>query len=203
MQLNFNMDSIKYLKLEYMDGGVLTSNKFAFQEKTENEIVAVINEIDAGQIGTPQEVSLDIICSDGIYKTRAKLQKIKTENEYTYFIIENPDTLDYQQNRNYYRVLAEYDCIYTVYTDDGVQSYNAVTYDISTGGVSIIMEENIVSKEESSLAIMMPDGEIRSNLEFARCEVFEDNYKLSFKFTDLSERDAEKLSKICIKEQLN
>jgi len=131
------------------------------------------------------------------------LKEIRNEDEYTYFIIENPASLDYQQNREYYRVIVEYDCIYTVDTDMGTESYNAVTYDLSAGGVSIVLDENIISQEEMAIVICMPDRNIKSHLRFIRCERFEDNqYKLSFEFTDLSEKDYEILTNLCVTKQL-
>ena len=131
-------------------------------------------------------------------------QKIIKEKEFYNLIIDNPESLDYQQNREYYRILAEYDCIYTVETSDGMESFNAVTYDISAGGVSIITTENIVPTRETSLVIFMPNKDLKTHLQFVRCEALEnDEYKLSFIFTDLSDSDFEMLSELCVKKQLS
>ena len=172
------------------------------KEKTENKFIAVIKDAKYAKITTPQNVSIGFVCNDGLYTTKADLIDVYTENEYTCFEILNPKSLDYQQNREYYRVLAEYDCIYTVYGDYENESYSAVTYDISAGGVSIVLPENAISIDECSLVIMFPDGDLKSHLKFMRCEAFDNNYKLSFEFTDLSERDYDRLKKMCVNKQI-
>ena len=203
MKLNFNLEDINYLKLDYANNEMTETIKLALKEKRENEFVATFPIIDIDNIKTPQTVSLSFICHDGLYKTTTTLNKVYNEDGFTYFEIKNPETLDYQQNREYYRILAEYDCIYTIDTDNGIESYNAVTYDISAGGVSIVLNENAITKHESAITILMPDGEIRSHLKFIRCEIFEDQFKLSFEFTDLTEKDYARLAELCVHKQLS
>lgn len=204
MKLNFNLEDINYLKLDLINDRQAEVIKLALKEKRENEFIAMAPIMNIENIETPQKVSLSFICIDGLYKTTTELKSIRNDNEFTYFEIANPTTLDYQQNREYYRILAEHDCIYTVENSNGdIESYNAVTYDISAGGVSIITEENAISKYESALTIMMPDGDIKSHLKFIRCEIFEDQFKLSFEFTDLSEKDYSRLAEMCIQKQLS
>ena len=112
-------------------------------------------------------------------------QQGKTAKKYnlpTKVVIQNPETLDFQHNREFYRVPAQFDCIYTIDTDEGVESFNAETYDISTGGVSIITNVNIIPTRETSIVIFMPDRELKAYLKIVRCDVFEGKYKLSFMF---------------------
>ena len=204
MKLNFNLDDIKYLRLEYNIDGNEYSTKLALKEKRENDFIAVIPVEENFSIHTPQKIGLTFVCDDGLYKTIATVREIFEDNEFYNIVIDNPNTLDYQQNREYYRILAEYDCIYTVETYNGMESFNAVTYDISAGGVSIITTENIVPTRETSLVIFMPDRDLKTHLQFVRCEALENNeYKLSFIFTDLAERDFEMLSELCVKKQLS
>jgi len=204
MQLSFNLEDISYLRLEYKDeSGESKIIQLAVKEKRENEFIAIADSEGLSYIDTPQKISLDFIAHDGLYKTTTMLKEVKPEGSYTYFIIENPASLDYQQNREYYRILADYDCIYTVDNGIDVESYNAVTYDISAGGISIIVDENVISQEEMSIVICMPDRDVKSHLKFIRCEMHEDKYKLSFEFTDLSERDYEMLSNLCVMKQLS
>ena len=204
MKLNFNIDDIKYLRLEYNQNEKNISVKLALKEKRENDFVAVLPNDTEFTPHTPQKMALTFVCDDGLYKTFATVKEIFKDETYYNVIIDNPKTLDYQQNREYYRILAEYDCIYTVETADGIESFNAVTYDISAGGVSIITTENIVPTRETSLVIFMPDRDLKTHLQFVRCEALENNeYKLSFVFTDLNERDFQMLSELCVKKQLS
>ena len=201
MKLNFNLEDIKYLKISYFKGDKEEVIKLALKEKRENEFIAIGPAMDTLAIRTPQKISIGFVCHDGLYTTSANLKEVSAQDGYTYFVIKNPETLDYQQNREYYRILVDYDCIYTVYSDDGTESYSATTYDLSAGGVSIIMEENAISRDECSIVIMIPGGDLKSHLKFMRCDVHEDNYKLSFEFTDLSERDYQRLNELCVNEQ--
>jgi len=203
MQLSFNLEDISYLKMEYFEGEIERTLKLAIKEKKENEFIAVCETNGLSYIETPQKVAIDFIAHDGLYKTHTMLKEIRNEGEYTYFVIDNPASLDYQQNREYYRVIVEYDCIYSVDTENGTESFNAVTYDLSAGGVSIIMDENIISQEEMSIVICMTERNIKSHLKFIRCERFEESqYKLSFEFTDLAEKDYEILQNLCVTKQL-
>ena len=204
MKLNFNLDSISYLKIEYMNNNNLDTIKLALKEKLENEFIAIAEDGDYKNVETPQKVSLTFVCDDGAYKTTATLQEIKNQEGTNYFVIENPETLDYQQNREYYRILANYDCIYTIDTGNDIESFNATTYDISAGGVSIITKENIIPTRETQIVIFLQDRDLKAHLKFVRCEAHEDdNYKLSFIFTDLGERDYKLLTDFCIKKQLS
>ena len=72
------------------------------------------------------------------------------------------------------------------------------------GGVSIITSENIIPTRETSIVICLPDRDLKAYLKFVRCEAHgEDEYKLSFTFVDLNERNAEYLSDLCIQKQIH
>ncbi len=204
MQLSFNLENIKYLKLKYKEGGRVKNIQLALKEKQENNFIAVIDADKVSYTETPQQIAIDFITTDGLYSTETTLKEVKKDDEYAYFVIGNPTSLDYQQNREYYRVISKNDCIYTVDKGGSVESYDTVTYDISAGGVSIIMEEIAISQEETSIVIFTPGRDIKSHLNFVRCEIFDkDKYKLSFEFTDLSDVDYEILHKLCLEQQLH
>lgn len=201
MKLNFDLENIKYLKIEYTVDNVVFVHKLALKEKLENSFIAVMPFDNSISLVAPATVDLSFISSEGLYKTSTVVESINKKDDFIFLEIQNPKTLDYQQNREFYRVLAEYDCVYTMETDKGMESYNAVTYDISRGGISIISEENIIPTREVSIIIYTPEYSIKSYLKFVRCEAFEDAYKLSFIFVDLDEKDEAYLSKLCVKMQ--
>lgn len=202
MKLSFNLENINYLELTCVVNGKVQVLKLAVREKREFDFHAVVPNLGSIHVETPQEVMLKFVCRDGVYKTNTVLKDVYEEGDNTSFIIENPKTLDYQQNREYFRILAEYECVYTVDTDNGVESLEAVTYDISAGGVSIIVDKSVFSTDESSILIMAPERHIRSHLKFVRCEAYDSAYKISFEFTDLSEADFTLLSEMCVDAQL-
>lgn len=203
MILNFDLESIKYLKIEFSINDIEYTYKMALKEKKENSFIAIMPKEENFELSTPTKIALSFICNDGLYKTDALVENVNSDNEYTIIEIQNPKTLDYQQNRAYYRILAEFDCVYTIETENGMESFNATTYDISAGGISIITNENIIPTKETSIIIYTPERSIKSYLKFIRCEAFENAYKLSFIFIDLEEKDIEYLTKICIDKQCN
>ena len=204
MRLNFNLENIKYLKLEYQTSEKKSAVlKLALREKLENEFIAITKGKNIPNMSLPAPVKIGFVCHDGLYITESRVDKIETIDGSTLFYILNPRTLDYQQNRYYYRIIKEMDCIYTVVDENGTNSYSAVTYDISAGGVSILLQENPISKGECSIVIMHEGHDIKAYLEFVRCEIFEDMYKLSFMFTDIDEQDRKRLLDLCVNNQLN
>lgn len=202
MKLHFNLEDIQYIKLYCINNGHPDTIKLALKEKKEFSFTATAPANEDFLIETPQKVSISFVCNDGLYKTTTTIEEIIYEGNSLTFEIANPESLDFQQNREYYRVLAEYDCIYTIDTGDDVESYNATTYDLSAGGVSIITQTNIIPTRETSIIICMPTGDLKAHLKFVRCEAWEDDYKMSFVFTDLTDKDYETLSKLCINKQL-
>lgn len=204
MKLNFNLEDIECLKLDFDNEEYHSSIKLALKEKRENDFLAIAPTHQKVAFDTPQKITLTFICHDGLYKTTTIVNDIYEEDGYKYFVINNPESLDYQQNREYYRILSKYDCIYTIDTGSGIESFNAVTYDISAGGVSIISSENIVPTRETSIVICMPERNLKAHIQFVRCEAYgEDEYKLSFFFVDLSDKDYKFLSDLCVQKQLH
>ena len=131
MILNFELENINYLKIEYTINNTAITKKLALKNKEENYFIAVMPIEENFTIQTPIEASLSIVSPDGLYKTNTIIDEILKDNKNIIFKIKNPKTLDYVQNRKHYRVLAEYDCIYTIETEYGIESFNATTYDIS------------------------------------------------------------------------
>ena len=204
MNFNFNLDDIKYIKIEYMNAdGIPVTNKLAIKNMDEHEIYACMMSDTRPNVILPQDVELSIICDDGLYKTTTQLKAMMyDEDEYIYYSIKTPKHVEHQQNRNFFRILAEYDCIYTAELENGTEAMNARMYDLSANGVSILLESNTVSLEEASLVIFMEEKEIKSHIQYIRSERMGDEFKISFLFTDISDRDKDYISKICIQKQL-
>ena len=177
--------------------------RLALKEKRENDFIAIADTGENFYMSTPQRVTISLISNNSLYKTTTMLNEIYLSNGYMNFIIQNPETLDFQHNREYYRVLASFDCIYTIDSENGIESFNAETHDISAGGVSIITDINIIPTRETSIVIFMPDRELKAYLKFVRCDAFEGKYKLSFTFLDIKPNDYEMLEQFCITKQLN
>lgn len=203
MKFNLNLEDIKYIKILYKDlAGNPCTARAAMKSVNEREIIACAKFEDGLRIETPQEVTLSIVCNDGLYRTKTKLKSIDNAEPYIFFALETPQGLEYQQNREYFRVPAKYSCIYTITTEDKIKEFTTHTLDISANGVSIFMPVHEISNEEAEIEIAFGDIKISARIKYIRSEKFEEGYKLSFTYSAISNLDRDFISQICIKKQL-
>lgn len=203
MSFNLNLENILYMKIMYKDiYGDLCPVKSAIKSINEKEMLICSKYIENLQIEFPQEIMLSIICNDGLYKTKATVRRMEKEEPYIFWFVETPQGLEYQQNREYFRIVAEYDCIYSLKTGENVEEIFSKTVNISANGVSITAEEYAVSNQDAALLININGRKIQTKIKFIRSDKIDDGYKLSFKFTDISEADRDFISQTCIKKQL-
>jgi len=203
MRFNIDLEDIRYIKILYKDtDGHPCTVKAAIKKFDDKEILACSRVEDKISIKTPQDVTLSIICPDGLYRTKTRLKSIITEDLYIFYVLEPPMGLEYQQNREYFRVQVEYDCVYSLKIDGKIEHYKAKTYDISANGVSIVLPEHLISVEDCYLEILVEGIEIRTKIRYIRSEKTDDGYKLSYTFTQLTNEDRDLISRVCIQKQL-
>lgn len=189
MYLKLNLLDIQYLEIEFDNSESTKSYKLELQEKNETNFIATMPDDKDFFIHTPHSILLTLVCAESLFQTKAVIENFYKENGQIVLIIKNPEAMDFEHNREYYRAFKEFDCIYTVETENGIEAFNAVTYDISIGGVTIVTAENIIPKRETSIVICTPNKDFKAHVEFSRCDAFGDNYKLAFIFIDLSDED--------------
>lgn len=203
MKFNLSIENIKYVKILYanMDGNPV-SVKAAIKKMDEKEIVTCLRYEEKFDIKTPQQTTLSIICSEGLYRTKTKLKSYLIEEPYIFFFMETPSSLEYQQNREYFRIPAVYNCVYYVKNDGQTESYTTQTMDISANGVSILLPNHIFSEEEAEIEMMVEERLVCTKIRYIRSEKTDGGYKISFTYSDISNRDRDYISQICIKKQL-
>lgn len=203
MKFNLNLEDIKYIKILYKDrNNSPCTIKAAIKSVNEREIISCVKFENGLQIELPQEVTLSIVCNDGLYRTKTRLKSVDNEEPYIFFALETPQGLEYQQNREYFRVPAQFHCTYTITTEDKIKEFTTHTIDISANGISIFMPVHEISNEESSIEIAFDDITIASGIKYVRSEKIEGGYKLSFTYTAISNLDRDFISQVCIKKQL-
>ena len=203
MKFNFNLDDVKYIKVLYVNGhSGSASIKAAIKKITEHEITACAKYEDDFIVKTPQEVTLSIVCNDGLYRTKTKLKSVESEEPYIFFYLEIPVGMEYQQNREYFRISANYSCVYYVNVGDEPRSYTTTTCDISANGVSFELPEPVYTDYDSEMDIMVEERLIHTKIKYIRNEKSNNGYRLSFSFSDISQADQDYISKICIQKQL-
>lgn len=203
MKFNLNIDDIKYLKILYRNKeGQPSTVKAAIKKIDEKTIISCVRIEEDFDIITPQNVTLSIVCSDGLYRTNTTLKSYSLEPPYLFLFLETPDGLEYQQNREYFRVQAEYNCSYYVTIDEAAQYFTTKTFDISANGVSILLPTHAISEEDAEIDIMIEERLVHAKIHYIRSEKFDDGYKISFTYTDISNADRDHISSACIKKQL-
>lgn len=203
MKFNLNIDNIKYVKILYANiEGNPVSLKTAIKKIDEKEIITCLKYEKAFNIKTPQAITLSIICSEGLYRTKTQLKSYLLEEPYIFLFMETPSSLEYQQNREYFRIPAKYSCIYYVKNEYTTETYTTQTVDISANGVSIVLPNHVFSEDDAEIEMMVEERLICTKIRYVRSEKTENGYKLSFTYSDLSNRDRDYISQVCIKKQL-
>lgn len=203
MKFNLDIDNIKYIKILYSNSeGNPVSVKAAIKRMTNREIIACIKYSENFGMNVPQNVTLSIICTEGLYRTQTKLKSYSIEDPYIFIFLETPENIEYQQNREFFRMPAAYDCVYCVENNGQSACFDAKTSDISATGVSITLPVHVFSEENAEIEITIEERVIKASIEYIRSEKIADGYKLSFKFVQISDRDQDYISQICIRKQL-
>jgi len=205
MNFNLSIENIKYVKVLYANPeGNPISVRTALRRIDEREIIVCFKAEDGKDfvLQTPQQVTTSIVCTEGLYRTKTTLKSYSCEPPYISFFLETPASLEYQQNREYFRIPARYNCVYYVDNNGQPSAFDARTADISANGVSIILPVHIFSEEDAEIEMMVEEKLVPAKIRYIRSEKTEDGYKLSFKYTEISNRDKDYISQVCIKKQL-
>lgn len=203
MKFNLSLENIKYVKILYANAdGNPTSVRAALKRIDEREITACFKYEEDFNIKTPQQVTLSMICSEGLYRTKTILKSYSINPPYITFYLETPESLEYQQNREYFRIPVSYKCIYYVDNNGQHSSFDAQTLDISANGVSILLPVHIFSEEDAEIEMMIEEKLVSAKIRYVRSEKIPSGYKLSFKYTEIQNRDRDYISQICIQKQI-
>ncbi len=203
MILNLNPEDIKYVKILYQDYRERAcSVRAAIRSISQAEIMCCAKFENGLDIKTPQEITLSIVCTAGLYRTKTTLKKIENDEPYTFFFLIPPSSLEYLQNREYFRVEITLDCIFSYRLNDEIINIQTHTNDLSASGVSIILPQREIGNENAWLNINTNQRQIKTKIKYIRDEKIDSGYKFSFSFTEISETDRDFISQICIKKQL-
>lgn len=199
MKFNLNLSNINYIKLVYRDSNdAACCTKAAIKHMGEREILACAKFEDGLNIKTPQDVTLSFVCENGLYRTHTTLKYITNEEPYTFFALKVPEGLEYQQNREYFRVLMSEDALLCF----GDRVIPSKTHDISANGVRLILPEKIDIPEDVVIDLLFRPKGVKAKAKFIRYDDEDEILKASFKFVGLPESEVDIISQLCIKKQL-
>ena len=195
MQFNLSLENIKYTKIVYKDREENTRFiKAAIRSMNENELFACAKFEDGLDIQTPQEVSVSFICENGLYRTNTILKSFQNEEPYVFLFLQVPQGIEYQQNREYFRVKMNENVI--VKFNNSVKTCKL--YDISANGVRLVLDENITFSENVELNILFDKNNVTAKARYVRTDNDDNILKASFYFTKISDNDVDFIAKKCI-----
>lgn len=203
MKFNLNLDSINYIKIVYQDENSSTRcTKAAIKRMGEREIFACAKFEDGLNIKTPQDILLSFICDNGLYRTTTPLKFIESEPPYVFFTIKTPDGLEYQQNREYFRVRMIEDAILSFELNNEKITVPCKTHDISAKGVRVVLSEEIATPQNAYINVLFPKRDIKTKTRFIRFDNEDNILMAAFEFVNLSDNDTDMISQLCIQKQL-
>ena len=199
MKFNLTFDNINYIKIVYGDKqNNACCTKAAIKNMNDREIYACAKFDDGLYIQTPQEITLSFVCENGLYTTTTTLKYIENASPFVFFSIKTPIDIEYQQNREYFRVRMDEDVILSFNNN----SISCKAYDISANGICVIVPQGIDIPEEVKLDILFEPKDIKTKAKLIRKDLEENIFKVSFEFVGMSEADVDLISQKCIKKQL-
>lgn len=199
MKFNLNLDSINYIKLIYQGSDDKPCCvKAAIKHMGEREIIACTKYENIPNIKIPQNITLSFVCDNGLYRTNTVLKYTDNKDPYIYFIMQTPEGLEYQQNREYFRVAIK---------EDALLAFNGKvipvkTYDISANGVKLALPEKFEIPELVVIDLLLKPKGIKAKAKFIRYDEEDGVLKASFSFVSLPENEVDIISQICIQKQL-
>ncbi len=199
MKFNLNLDNINYIKIVYKDkSDTVCCTKAAIKNMNERDIYACAKFENNLFLNTPQEVALSFVCENGLYRTSTTLKYIENDGSYTFFAMKTPVGIEYQQNREYFRVKMDEDAIISF----GNETIPCKIHDISANGVRLILLRKVEIPEEADLDLLFAPKGIKTKAKFIRFDNEDNVPKVSFEFLGMTDSDRDFISQKCIQKQL-
>ena len=198
MKFDLNEAEIKYIKISFTDiKGIKLTSRASIKRMSNREIIACGKFQENCYITTPQKVSVNFVYSNGIYKSNSILKTVENEEPYMFFILETPQEVFFEQNREFFRINTSCNCICR---QKDQFEFNTKSIDISANGISILTENT--EKIPDEIIIFINNTPISTKLQHIRTEEYNDKYKMSFTFLNINEKDQNLISQTCIQKQL-
>ena len=199
MNFSLNIDDIKYVKLTCKDKD---NNEFctkaAIHDINERQFYVSAKQEEFINIPFPQEITISFVCENGLYITKSELTFAEFNEPHIFFTIKTPQGIDYQQNREYFRVkMNEKAILYFPNT-----KIDCSIYDISASGIRLILDKKYDIPEKVEIEMIFPSRNIRVKAKFVRFDEENEHIKAACHFYSLPENIRDLISQICIQKQL-
>lgn len=199
MKFNLDLENINYIKIVYNDSdGTGHCAKAAIKRLGEKEIFACMKYERELKLALPQEIAISFACDNALYNAKTVLKMVENDDPYIYLTIKTPEEIEYQQNREYFRVRMQESAILTF--DKTVAACKI--YDISANGIRLILDNDIQIPQEVMIDILFSPKDVKTKAKFIRKDNEDGILKASFMFVNISETNRDIISQICIQKQL-
>ena len=88
MKFNLDLNNIKYIKIMFNEESGFRSLKAAVKSINEREITANAKYEEDIEVKTPLEITLSVVCSDGLYCTRTVLKSFEKDEPYMFLQVQ-------------------------------------------------------------------------------------------------------------------
>lgn len=149
-----------------------------------------------------QDVKVNFICVDGLYRIKTSILKFEKAEPYLIFVLKTPAEMEFEQKRNYFRIDSSIGCICETNIDGVVSQYSGVITNISANGVCAIFPNYFITDESCIFKFILENKEFALKARYVRSENSNSGYKASFTFIEISEADKDFISRICLKKEL-
>ena len=203
MRLDFDINSINYIKIIYKDENDFPHCiKAGVRDINKHSIYASAKFDDNLYIKTPQNIELGIITDTGLYKAYSELRYITNEPPYVFFLIEMPDNMEYHQDREFFRVKMDENVTISYVENEQEKQISCETYDISANGVRLVLDSHTDYPEFVTITLHLPNKDIVTEAKYIRTDNDDNILKESFSYINIKEADLDYISQICLKKQL-
>lgn len=203
MKFNLSEENVNYVKITYADKENFSHCiKSAVRLIGGTEILVSTKFEEDVFIPVPQDVDIGIACDNGLYKAHTVLRKVEFEDPYTLLSLKKPEEVEFQQNREYFRVKIQENAIISYENGEEQVKLSALTYDLSAKGVRIEIDEEIDFPAQVTISLFFQNKIIVAPSEFIRNDNEDNILKASFRFTDISQSDLDFISQVCFKKQI-
>lgn len=204
MKFNLNLDNINYVKLLWQDiNGIPYCRKAAIKFMGDKEMCLCTKFEGKGfRILTPQVVTVSFACENGLYRTTDELKSYEIRDSYVYFTLATPQGLEFQQNREYFRIKLAEKAQLSFRVNNEIRRIDCTTHDISANGIRLLVPEKIENLNDVLIRVAFKKREFRAKAKFVRFDDEDNLLKASFTFIELPTNEMDFISQTCIQKQL-
>lgn len=202
MKLNFRLEDIRYANLLYRDSNGNPCMDSIIIKDLKDNILANCKASKRLQLQSKQNVTLSIVCSDGLYILKTKVKSVEQDEPYIFIVFEQAESIEHHQKREYFRVPAMYECMVYARVDKELQDIKVKTFDISANGICLFIPDNVQYQNINELTINIENNFIKIKVKYIRAVKLEKGSKVSYYFDYISESDRNFISQVCIKKQI-